>query len=306
MAIDPNLKQIFPEPIEQITYLDPGYSGHASDVWLVKTTSREYVVRTSRWTEPPSREFWWGCHDLFGIDPRRMQHFAANAAMLSSIADIPAPRVHAHPVIEGKEYLVVEKMNGEVCRSFVGQPDPLLHQFGVWLARVHMQRYDYFGNLANTQNEPKPLFHARLSQTIRQLVERDYANDRKIVAQLDDIVLELSALPVPDHFCPIFIDLDPSQFLIQNGRLSAVVDVEAFAVGPREFDFIGLEYVLDETAAAPFLKGYSTILDPPDISMYRKAYRYFYRLLGVQGTVDLDRWFAQRPLFDVKDGGRFA
>lgn len=299
MDTDSMMRKIFGEPIEQVTKFDPGYSGHASDVWLVKTASGEYVVRSSIWTEAPSREFWWGCYDLFGIDPRYMRHFAANAAMLRSIADIPAPRVLAHEVIEGKEYLVVEKMNGEMCRSFVGQPDSLLHQLGVWLARVHSQRYDGFGNLADTRREPKRSFHARLSQTIRKLVERDYANDRKIKEQLDAILAELAALPAPDHFCPIYIDLDPSQFLMQNGKLSAVVDVEAYAIGPRELDFVGLEYVLDEAAAVSFLKGYSTILDPPDITIYRKAYRYFYRLMGVQGSVDLDRWLAQRPLFEL-------
>ncbi|QJD82933.1 phosphotransferase [Cohnella herbarum] len=297
MVTDSKLQQLFHEPIEQIKYLDPGYSGHASDVWLVKTASEEYVVRSSRWTEAPSREFWWGIYDLFGIDPRRMCYFEANAAMLSSIADIPVPRVHTHTVIEATEYLVVEKMNGKALQSFVGQSDALLHQLGVWLARVHLKRCDYFGNLACTQIERQESFHARLSQTIRQLVERDYWNDSKIKALLDAMILELGDLPMPDHFCPVFIDLDPSQFLIQDGMLLAVVDVEAYAVGPREFDFVGLEYVLDEISATSFLNGYSTILDPPDISNYRKAYRYFYLLLGVQGSVDLDRWFAQQALF---------
>lgn len=102
-----------------------------------------------------------------------------------------------------------------------------------------------------------------MSQTIRQLVERDYKNDSNIKMQVDAIISELFNLPVPDHFCPVFIDLDPSQFLIQDGMLSAVVDVEAYAIGPREFDFVGLEYVLDELSAASFLNGYSTILDPP-------------------------------------------
>jgi hypothetical protein len=74
-------------------------------------------VRSSRWTEAPTREFWWGCLDLFGIYPRRMRHFEANAAMLVSILDIPASRVHAHAIIESKEYLVVEKMNGKTLRS---------------------------------------------------------------------------------------------------------------------------------------------------------------------------------------------
>jgi len=291
------LQPLFHEPIEQIAYLDPGYSGHASDVWLVKTASEEQVVRASRWTEAPNREFWWGCLDLFGIDPRRMLHFQANAAMLSSIEDIPVPRVQAHVTMGDREYLVVEKMYGSACPPFAGQSDKLLRQLGVWLARVHTQRCDYFGNLALTQTDRIQCFHDRLSETVRQLVERDYADDSKITGKLDAMIRELGSLSVPDHFCPVFIDLDSSQFLVQDGMLSAVVDVEAYAVGPRELDFVGLEYVLDERSAASFLEGYSTVLAPPDISDYRAVYRYFYRLLGVQGSVDLDEWFAQRALF---------
>lgn len=297
MAIESKLQQLFREPIERITYLDPGYSGHASDVWLVKTAREERVVRSSRWTEAPTHEFWWGCLDLFGIDPRRMRHFEANVSMLGAISGIPAPRVHARAVIENKEYLIVEKMNGEALRSFIGQSDALLHQLGVWMAQVHLNRYDYFGNLSSGQIDRKESFHARMSQTIRQLVERDYKNDSNIMMQVDAIISELFILPLPDHFCPVFIDLDPSQFLIQDGMLSAVVDVEAYAIGPREFDFVGLEYVLDEISAVSFLNGYSTILDPPDLSKYRKVYRYFYRLLGVQGSVDLNQWFAKRAIF---------
>lgn len=104
-------------------------------------------------------------------------------------------------------------------------------------------------------------------------------------------------MPVPEHFCPVIIDLDPSRFLIRDGMLSAVVDVEAYVVGPRELDFIGLEYLLEEESAAAFLQGYSTLLSPPHLKRYRRVYRYFYRLLGVQGSVDWDRWLAQRVLF---------
>jgi len=297
MVNDFNLQKLFNEPIERTVYLDPGYSGHASDVWLVKTALQEQIVRSSRWTEAPSREFWWGCYDLFGIDPRHKRYFKANLAMLDTVADIPVPRVLRHAVEEEKEYLIVEKMNGKALQSFVGQSDALLRQLGVWLARIHSRRCDYYGNLALTRSEPPTSFHARLSDTIRQLVERDYANESAIEAHLDVVMQELGVLPVPDYFCPVFVDLDPSQFLTHDGVLSAVVDVEAYVVAPREFDFIGLEYVLDERSAACFLQGYSTILEPPDITIYRHAYRYFYRLLGVQGSVDLDRWFAQKVLF---------
>jgi hypothetical protein len=84
---------------------------------------------------------------------------------------------------------------------------------------------------------------------------------------------------------------------VDQGRLSAIVDVEAYVVGPRELDFIGLEYVLNPKAAGSFIRGYTEILDLPDLTRVRAVYRYLYRLLGVQGAVDLDRWLARPPLF---------
>ncbi|WP_256256483.1 phosphotransferase [Paenibacillus sp. BC26] len=214
MTTDHRLQQLFDEPIEQITVLDPGYSGHASDVWLVKTAAGECVVRSSRLKDAPTHEFWWGCYDLFGIDPRSMHHFAANAAMLGTIADIPAPRIHKHQLIEGREYLVVEKMNGQTFGSFATQSDAFLHQLGTWLARVHERRYDYYGNLAGDPIGRLESFHTHLARTMQQLVELDCTNDTKIKDQLDAMLHALDVLPVPAHFCPIFIDLDSSQFLM--------------------------------------------------------------------------------------------
>jgi hypothetical protein len=35
----------------------------------------------------------------------------------------------------------------------------------------------------------------------------------------------------------------------------------------------------------------------PDLSRCRRAYRFFYRLMGVAGSVDIRRWMAQTELF---------
>jgi hypothetical protein len=292
-----SLQQLFEEPIEEIKILDPGYSEHASDVWLVKTTAREVIVRSSRLHDEPNREFWWGCKYIFGIDPRHMIYFEENSKVLNNTSDIPAPKIISKAKIDGREYLVVEKMKGNVLQSFTNQSNELLHQFGVWLAKMHLNTFDFFGNLAKTRVEKKDQFHIRLEQAMRLIVERDYLNNSMIKEKLENIMNELSALPVPQYFCPILVDMDPSQFLTASGMISAIVDTEAYVVGPREFDFIGLEYVLDEQTSKSFINGYTTILDIPELSNCRKTYRYLYRLLGVQGSVDLDKWFAQPELF---------
>lgn len=292
-----HLQQLFNEPIVEIQYLDPGYSGHASDVWLVKFAAKEVIVRSSRLRDEPNREFWWGCKYIFGIDPRFMTYFAHNSNIINANSTIAAPRVLSKGIMAGKEYIVVQKMNGNVLQSFTNQSHELLHQFGVWLANVHLIAFDFFGNVAKTTMASKEQFHSRLAQAMKLLVERDYGDNCKIKEKLEHMLNELSVQPVPTHFCPVLVDMDPSQFLTENGLISAIVDVEAYVVGPRELDFIGLEYVLDEKSSKSFIDGYTTILDIPDLSKCRHTYRYLYRLLGVQGSIDLDTWLAQPELF---------
>jgi hypothetical protein len=291
------IQQLLQEPILHMRELDPGYTYHASDVWLVKTPSREVIVRRSRLTEEPSREFWWGCLNLFGIDPRYLSQFEANAQVLRSVPGIPVPQTLSRAEIEGREYLAVEKMSGVQLHSFKNQSSELLHQFGAWLARVHSLRYDDYGNLARTRVVKQECFHRHVAQTMEQLVVRDCSDEPEITRMLDEMLQALSALPSPAHFCPILVDMDPSQFLTQNGMLSALVDVEAYAIAPRELDFISLEYALDEHSAYAFMSGYRTVLDLPDLSQCRRVYRYLYRLLGVQGSVEIEQWLAQQELF---------
>jgi len=291
------LQRLFKEEIEDIKLQDPGYSGHASNVWIVRTSFGESVVRSSRLELEPDHEFWWGCYFLFGIDPRYMIHFEKNSELLNSIPDIPAPKILSKAVLDGKEYLVVEKMRGKTMKSFTDQPEELLRQFGVWLAKVHRNRTNFFGNIAKTRTEYTDRFHMMLAEAIRTMVEREYPDDSKIRKMAGEILEELESLPIPDWFCPILPDMDPSQFLSEDGKMTAIVDIEAYVVGPRILDFIGLEYVLDKEASESFLEGYRSLLDVPSLSGYRKVYRYFYLLLGVQGTVDPDEWLAQPELF---------
>ena len=52
------LQGLFAEPILEQTYLDPGYSDHASDVWRVRTEREEVVVRIPRFARPGRANLW--------------------------------------------------------------------------------------------------------------------------------------------------------------------------------------------------------------------------------------------------------
>lgn len=55
IAIESKLQHLFREPIERFTYLNPGYSRHTSDVWLVKTPREERDVRPDGLRRRPVR-----------------------------------------------------------------------------------------------------------------------------------------------------------------------------------------------------------------------------------------------------------
>ncbi|MBS4174384.1 phosphotransferase [Bacillus sp. FJAT-49736] len=290
------LQFLFQEPIKEIHELSPGYSGHASDVWLVKTKNQEVVVRASRLTEEPNNDFWWGIKHTFGIDPRNVLELESVNNKLKKITSIPIPAV----IGKGKstrEYVVVEKLEGQVVASFMDQPSSVLQSLGEGLARIHQHREAYAGNPAGTFQISLQQFHLHLSRCTDQLVSRFYSGNEKIVRMLPSVRELLHTLPRPEYSSFVLVDMDPSQFLSDGRKVTGLVDTEAYVLAPRELDFIALEYVLDEQAAKDFRHGYENIMPIPDLQTVRLPYRYFYRLLSIQGSVDLDEWLGVEKLF---------
>ena len=123
-----------------------------------------------------------------------------------------------------------------------------------------------------------------------------YSNHSKINDSFEVFQSQLYALPAPKEATLILIDMDPTQFLADGIKITGLVDTEAYVVAPRELDFIGLEYVFTEKEANAFRKGYETIMPIPNLEQCRAPYRYLYRLLSVQGNVDLEEWL-QHPSF---------
>jgi len=58
---------------------------------------------------------------------------------------------------------------------------------------------------------------------------------------------------IPGAYCPIMIDIDPSQYLHnEQGELCALIDTDAYVSGPPELDLVHLECLLTPGQAAWF------------------------------------------------------
>ncbi|MDJ1475143.1 nitrate reductase [Bacillus sp. LS15-K4] len=291
------LQQLFTSPILSIQALHPGYEDHASDVFLVRTEDAEVIVRSSKINEELNNDFWWGCKNLFGINPRNVHHLKAVHTLLQEYTNLPIPAILEKHILNGREFVVAEKLVGNTVQSFIGQPDSILFSLGKGLAEIHTFKADYIGNVSGSFQITLDEFQSHILNVSKELVNMFYSDNESIQNAFPTFESQLSSLPAPKESTLVLIDMDPTQFLSDGTTITGLVDTEAYAVAPREFDFIGLEYVFTEKEAHAFKQGYETIMPLPHLEECRHPYRYLYRLLSVQGSVELEKWLSHPVYF---------
>ncbi|HFK1456157.1 TPA: nitrate reductase [Bacillus cereus] len=291
------LQQLFTSTILSVQALHPGYEDHASDVFLVRTEDTEVIVRSSKMNEEPTNDFWWGCKKLFGINPRNVHHLEAVHTLLQKHTNLPIPTILEKHILNGREFVVVEKLVGNTVQSFIGQPDSILFSLGKGLAEIHAFQAKFIGNPSGTFQVLLEDFKSHILKVSKELVNRFYSDNTSIRNTFPTFESQLSFLPTPKEATLVLIDMDPTQFLSDGSTITGLVDTEAYAIAPRKFDFIGLEYVLTEKEAHAFKSGYETIMPIPQLEKCRQPYRYLYRLLSVQGSVELEKWLSHPAYF---------
>ena len=293
-----NFQDIFPcEKIIFVKELSPGYDDHASDVWYVKTEKREVIVRASGMENVNCASvFFKSLNVLFGIDPSNVFALEVISNTLSGFNAFIYPEILEKHKFD-REYAVVEFLKDTILETMNGLSRDELRKFGSNLAKIHSHRFNYWGNPAGTFKIGMEKVNTHIIHSMRKIVNEFYLDNRKIVNYLSQIERILFDLAAPEYTSYVLADIDPTQFLVDNGIITGLVDTEAYVLAPRELDFIALEYVLDKRAAESVSEGYETVMALPDLRSVRTVYRYLYRLVEIQGDDDIDDWLSQPLLF---------
>ncbi len=288
-----DLSPMFGTTFRQQRLMDAHHPGQASWVWLVDTTEGPYIVRTSRFNEPPlDEDFWQGAWRLFGANPVRFHGMIWADRVLRQSSPIPLPQILRQEVYQNRPYLIMEYLPGFMLESFTHLSKEGLRAFGKALATIHAM-----GSTLDSREGEALSFHARTQSVMAYLVDRFYSTERACRDLWVEIAAHVKNLPHEDFLSPILLDMDPSQFLTDGRVITALVDTELYVMAPRHLELIGLEYLLDATAAGPFREGYEAVLPMPQLIPVRHTYRFLLRLLSFQGSVAWDRWMNQPILF---------
>jgi len=290
-----NLQSLFSEPIiSQFTL-----GGWSSDVFLVNTEAGEYVVRSSGVDETVDAPFVWACSNLFGKELSETFDMELINQYLSGLtSSIAIPSVFGKAVIDGRQVIAVEKMNGTNV-SFLDKPPMMMEDLGRSIAEIHSHKVDEWGALNGSLRHELGDFPVKLAHAMRVLAGRYYMKNTIINEHLDHYCTLAANMPVPAYASCIMLDMDPRQFLSSGDRVSAIVDTEAYVLGPREMDLIAIECSIDEAGAQAFRKGYAEVLPFPDLSEVRELYRFFFCLIEIKGpSFDYDKWMSMPAVLE--------
>lgn len=220
---------------------------------------------------------------LFEIDfPASLAHINKTHHFLHDEGGLQIPAFIAS---EASVFVLARYLEGQdVDLEYVS--DDMVIQLASHLAKLHHIQQSNWGAFHQIEFSSRQ-WSTRLHSTLSTLAE---VHPTTIAEKILEQALQQAADLNIDTFVPIMLDLRWDQMLHQHGQLSAIVDMDAFVVGPRELELVLLEYQLNQHQADIFAQEYQATADWPDLTEQRFCYRLLLFLMNSLGETDVEKW----------------
>ncbi|WP_430009736.1 aminoglycoside phosphotransferase family protein [Methylophaga lonarensis] len=265
------------------------YEDSTNSTWLLETDSGRLVLKLCdlQWVEEST--FWTGMRLLFDLHlPVQMQKFDLVYGFINqhSPLSIPALLAAGASCHEGMYpgYVMAEALAGKALTNDA-VTDASVRDLARHLASLHAQQQSQWGSLASPDFTAE-LWPVRLRDSMLSLASKQ----NFVAKELLDAMTQQALLCRPAVFSPIMPDLRWDQFLMHEGQLAALVDLDAFVWGPVEMEFVLLEYLLTADQWRIFTEQYQQYCPLPVLDIVRAPYRMMLFLMNVLGEKDVQKW----------------
>jgi len=299
MARQPDWKKIFDD---RILFSKREGGGKTNVVWHVRTEQGDYIVKITRTSPHPKTGFWFGMEALFGLDVYRdMKHHQELADFISRHSPLSVPRIvriDTSRELCPRPYVIYERLSGEPA-DFKEGPDTkqVMMDLGDHLGSMDKESFPYWGSYPESPRRDPKEWPSRLVQALWKISEARYPGNAEMQTAVEEAEEKINRLPIPSAFQMIMLDLHGEQFLTEDGRLKALVDIESHVIGPRELAWVALEYAMKPEDAPAFLEGYQQHLPAPRIGDVREIYRLLNFLMFTE-VGSYESWMEQAAFFD--------
>lgn len=279
-----------PQLIAQPEVIHRKFEDSTHQIWRCETVDGPMVLKVCHYDAIAKSNFWIGMNHLFGLDfPNSLGQICKTHTLLSEkgyftvpdfVAAIPNRFVLTH-------FLAGTDMNASLAT------DVIVEALAKHIAGLHHLRHENWGN-CYMPTYPQASWGERLSLALKRMISE---SNVLIPETLSKEVLAKTALIAETDFAPIMLDLRWDQFrILDNATLDnaySLVDLDAFAIGPRALELVLLEYVLTASQFELFKRYYSLESDWPDYNQQKASYQLLLFLLNVLGETDLEKWMNQ-------------
>ncbi|MCF6225605.1 MAG: hypothetical protein L3J22_04790 [Xanthomonadales bacterium] len=275
-----------PELIRATT-LPAMFSDSTHQLWDCETQSGPLIVKICKQENIANSAFWQAMESLFGVDlPAQLGGFANVYIKLSTLSPLTIPEyIAAGSANDTEQAFIATKKVAGILPSAATMNTAVISDLANHMASLHQQSTNLWGQLEQPQFTPEQ-WPQRLRSSLQILAEQHGSIPSKI---LDEALKSVDFCEAKE-FVPIMPDLRWDQFLLLDGKLSALVDLDTFVYAPRELELVLLEYLLDEQQAKTFTQTYQQTHSMPDLSAVRTPYRLLLFLMNVLGEKSLENW----------------
>ncbi len=288
-ALTPHQQRKLPALLKPAQPVAAQFADSSHQLWFCETEAGLLVLKVADKNTIRQSAFWQGVNRLFGLNfPASLADTADIQAFLSARSPLQIPLcLHA-----SSSFVLCQRLAGDTLQRSDLTPE-MIQQLAEHIAGLHQQQSACWGALTNPKFSPGK-WALRLRQTLAYLAAH---SEMEVPSVLLGKALKQAADIVPDRLVPVMLDLRWDQFLNQDKKLSALVDLDAFVWAPRELDLVLLECLLDKSQAQVFLQSYQQTQPLPDLTPVRTAYRVLLFLMHMLGEKDCRKWLAKPAHF---------
>ncbi len=274
---------------QSVEYLPQRFDDSTHNLWRLKARQSNLFLKVCNNTGSP---FWQVMRHLFAFDlSKEIESFSHLYQFITSATPLQIPTlITAESAVNDQEpaFILTSELSGNVVDNVNPQ---MVEQLAKHLAQLHHKEHNSWGTIVNPAFDIQQ-WPQRLEQTLSH-----FAREQNTPNDITTQALNACKHATSSSFIPMMPDLRWDQFLQQDNRLTALVDLDAFILAPRELDFVLLEFILTPEQHAHFVQAYTRILPVPEITLVRPAYRLLLYFMQVLGEQELSDWMEAEQRF---------
>ena len=257
------------------------------EVFLCDTVDGRMVLKVCDEGSVTQSGFWQGLNHLFLADfPNSLEQIGRTHDLLTKHGCCAIPEFVAS---SRGQFVLTRFVTGEDVTA-AQVTDEMVLQLAKHIGQLHQHTQSTWGNLHAPVYEARE-WNKHLSTTLGALANQDDVTMTKSL--LADVLAQANVIEETE-FVPIMLDLRWDQFrTVAKSKALALIDLDAFVIGPRALELVLLEYVLSEQQFALFKTAYTQMNNWPDYSAQKASYQLLLFLMQVLGETDLDSWMKQ-------------